>query len=312
MELVVPKPRLLRRRYGNYHQPSLRIPLLSPTLWSVAACATIYLGCAGYDVYRASLRAKAKEPRWPSSRQDPTFEDLEYSHENEKANTMWSNIDSERPEFVGVDRLLLGTLALAAGAHAASRVIPSASSFFVHTPLLSPNYTLLSSVFGHSGLLHLGVNMYAMVQLMPLAARTDTFGGSPAHLAAFFLSTGILSSLAQHATAIWPRPNPLAMSLGASGALFALLGVAGVSFPDMQIGILLVPGSLPVGKAMACAALFDGIGILVKYPFFNLAHGSHLSGLLLGVAYASYGGNERIWRPGRKLAFKAMRYAGML
>lgn len=243
------------------------------------------------------------------------FEDLEYSNEDEKTNRMWRNIDSERPEFAdsaGVNRLVLGTIAVTIGAHVASRAIPSIMPFFVHTPLLSPNYTLLSSVFGHSGLIHLGLNMYVMFPLMPVVAQADTFRENPAHLAAFYLSTGILSSLAQHVTAVWPRPNPFASSLGASGVLYALFGVVGVSFPDAQVSIILLPGSFPIAQVLACVALFDAIGIFVKYPFLNLGHASHLSGLALGAAYATYGGNEKIWRPGRKLAFKAMRSVGLL
>lgn len=303
--LLVLKPRPPRRPYGNYHQPALPIRLLSPALWSVAACSTIYLGCAAFDVYRASRRAGARESRWPS-RQNP-------GNEGERANTMRRRLDhDERPEFADVDQLALSTMAVTAAAHAASRVVPSTMSFFVHTPLLSPNYTLLTSLFGHSGLFHLGLNMYAMFNLIPAAAQTNTFRENPAHLAAFYLSTGILSSLAQHVTAVWPRPNPFASSLGASGALFALFGVVGVSFPDAQVGIVLLPGSLPVGQAMVCVALFDAIGIFVKYPFFNLGHAAHLSGLALGAAYATYGGNEKIWRPGRYLAFKVMRYVGLV
>ncbi|KAI1108221.1 hypothetical protein F5Y14DRAFT_459935 [Nemania sp. NC0429] len=290
--------------HGNYHQPA-HIRLLGPALWSITACSTIYLGCAAYDVYQASLRAKAKSSRWPSE-QNPLLEE-------EKANAMWRNMKSERPEFAdNVDPLRLSTMALTAGIYVATSAMPSTMPLFLHTPLLSPNYTLLTSIFGHSGPLHLGANLYAMFHLIPRAAQTETFRGNSAHLAAFYLSAGILSSLAQHATAAWPRRRLSASSLGASGALFALLGVVGSSFPDMQVGIILLPGSMPVTQAMMCMALFDAVGIFVRYRYFELAHAAHLSGLALGVAYATYGGNEKLWRPGRKLAFKAMRYAGLL
>jgi rhomboid-like protein len=101
-------------------------------------------------------------------------------------------------------------------------------------------------------------------------------------------------------------------SLGASGALFAMLGIVGISFPNTQLGIILIPGSLPITQALACIALFDAIGIFVRYPYLRLGHASHLSGLAVGVAYAKYGGDKKIWRPGRKLVFSAMRSLGVL
>ncbi|KAJ8128999.1 hypothetical protein O1611_g4634 [Lasiodiplodia mahajangana] len=101
-------------------------------------------------------------------------------------------------------------------------------------------------------------------------------------------------------------------ALGASGALFALFGILGVSFPYAEVGIILLPGSIPIGEALTYVALFDAIGIFVKYPFIRLGHAAHLGGLALGVAYAKYGGDKKIWRPGRRIAFKTMRSLGVI
>ncbi|KAI0434465.1 hypothetical protein F5Y09DRAFT_337687 [Xylaria sp. FL1042] len=219
---------------------------------------------------------------------------------------------SERPEFSDSERLTMSIMGVTAGLYLTHAIVPGMRSHFVHTPALSPNYTLLTSNFGHGGLVHLGLNLYGMFYFMPSAAQSPIFKDSSAHLTAFYLSAGVLSSLAQHMTAIWPRRNIYMSSMGASGALFALVGIVGVSFPHTQIGIIFLPGSLPIGQAMACIALFDAIGILVRYPGVRLGHAAHLGGLALGVGYAKYGGDKRIWRPGRKLAFGAMRYLGLL
>ncbi|TGJ79591.1 hypothetical protein E0Z10_g9169 [Xylaria hypoxylon] len=313
--LLVSKPKLLKRSYCSDYHPIPRIRLLGPTLWSLTACSTIYLGCAAYEVYQDAQRAKAKESRWTHGKPFQTFEELEHFRDREATGTTLyrpSRSTSERPELSDPQRLTMGIMGLTAGTHLASSIMPAMMSHLVHTPRLSSNYTLLTSVFGHAGLMHLGLNLYGMFYFIPSAAYSPTFKGSNAHLTAFYLSAGILSSLAQHVTAVWPRRTAGMSSLGASGALFALLGIVGISSPNTQVGMIFLPGSLPIGEAMACIALFDAIGILVRYPYLRLGHGAHLGGLAFGAAYVKYGGDKNIWRPGRRIVFKAMRSLGLL
>ncbi|KAI0455934.1 hypothetical protein F5B21DRAFT_177938 [Xylaria acuta] len=314
--LLVSKSRPLERAYATGSRPmSPRVRLLGPTLWSVAACSTIYLGCAAYEVYRDAQRAKEKGAHWSRKKTAPTFEDLQGLRDRAAANATSNRFSSstlELPEFTDSADLTKSTMAVTAAIHLASSFVPKMKHHFVHVPALSPNYTLLTSVFGHGGLLHLGFNLYAMLILMPSAANSPTLEGSSAHLAAFFTSAGILSSLASHLTAAWPGGTAYTAGLGASGALLALLGVVGVSFPNTQVGIIFLPGSIPIKEAMACLAVFDAIGIFVRYPFLRLGHAAHLGGLVLGVAYAKQNGGENIWRPGRRVAFNAMRSLGMI
>ncbi len=312
--LLVSRSRPLTRSFSGYYQP-IPIPFWSPALWSIGACSTIYLGCAAYEVYQDAQYAQAKGSRWSRGKAIGTFEELEHFSGNAITNSVSHALGrstSERPEFTDPLSLTMGVMGVTAGAHVACSIMPAMKVHFVHAPGLPNNYTLLTSVFGHGGLLHLGVNLYGMFHFMPSAAESPTFKGSNAHIIAFYLSAGILSSLAQHVSAIWPRRMAAMSSLGASGALFALFGIVGISYPNTQIGILFLPGSLPIGDAMACIALFDAIGILVRYPGLHLGHAAHLGGLALGVAYAKYGGDRRIWRPARKFTFRTMRYLGLL
>ncbi|KAI1303505.1 hypothetical protein F5Y03DRAFT_187255 [Xylaria venustula] len=314
--LPMSRPRPLKRPYTTHYEPRVHIPLLRPVIWSVGACSTIYLASAAYEVYQDAQRAQAKGSRWGRSKPIQTFEELEHLSGREPTNSLLHSARrpaaSERSEFSDSERLTVGIMGAAAGVHVAYNIMPAMKPHFVHTPALSSNYTLLTSVFGHGGLVHLGLNLYGMYHFVPSAADSPTFRGSNAHLTAFYLSAGILSSLAQHVTAIWPQRNVTMSSLGASGALFALFGIVGVAYPNTQIGIIFLPGSLPIGEAMACLALFDAVGIFVRYPGVHLGHAAHLGGLALGVGYAKYGGDKRIWRPGRKLMFNAMRSLRLL
>ncbi|KAI1812457.1 rhomboid-domain-containing protein [Poronia punctata] len=312
---------LFRRSFssdGHQYHPLPRVRLLAPTLWSVAACSTIYIGFAAFEVYRDARRVVEGFSSSSTTTASLTFEKLERLGDRDGGggggrggSGIWRRLptptetETERSEFSEPQKLSAGIIALTTGIHLASAAAPAVAMNFVHLPVSGRNITLLTSVFGHAGLVHLGVNMYAMWWLMPTAAHSRTFRESTPHLAAFYLSAGILSSLAQHATAVWPRPNFMA-ALGASGALFALFGVVGVSYPNTNVGILFLPGSVPIGQMMAYVALFDAVGIFVRYPFLRLGHAAHLGGLAVGYAYAKYAGDERIWRPARKVTFKTM------
>ncbi|KAI0878134.1 rhomboid-domain-containing protein [Hypoxylon argillaceum] len=314
--LLRSKFRPFKRLYNTGLEPPLPEPpirLLGPTLWSIATCSGIYLGFATYEVYQDAKHAGAEEGRRAYKM---TFAELERYRDEQSTNALVRSIrtsPSERPEFSGSQGLAWGFIGLSTLVHLASTANSTLAYRFMHAPALSANYTLLTSVFGHSGIIHLGVNMYAMLQLIPGAASSRNFEQSNTHLAAFFLSAGILSSLANHAAAIWPGGRSAYMpALGASGALFALFGVVGVSFPDTPIGILFVPGSVPILDAMGYVALFDMGGLIVEYPLIRLAHAAHLGGLALGFVYGVFNTDKTIWRPGRKLAFRTMRYLGVV
>jgi rhomboid-like protein len=313
----LPKKLPFKRPFSDGYRPLSRVRLLAPTAWSVAACSTIYIGCAAFEVYRDARHVEAQEGRGTYRETFKTFEELERLARRDHLSSIWDRVAStrgrsERPEFSEPQKLTLNFMAITTGVYLASAAAPVIGMNFVHVPTSPTNVTLLTSTFGHAGLVHLAVNMYALWWIMPATARSPIFKESNAHLTAFYLSAGILSSLAQHAAAVWPRPNFTA-SLGASGALFALFGIVGISFPQTNVGIIFIPGSIPITQMMAYAALFDAIGIFVRYPsFFRLGHAAHLSGLAVGVAYAKYGGDEKIWRPARKAAFQAMHLLGIL
>jgi len=79
-------------------------------------------------------------------------------------------------------------------------------------------WRLLTMVFLHGNLLHLLMNSWALFAVGPLVE--ELFG--PRKFLFFYVATGICGSLAS----IWWRPG--GMSVGASGAVFGLIGVAAV------------------------------------------------------------------------------------
>lgn len=127
-------------------------------------------------------------------------------------------------------------------------------------------WRLFTSCFLHIGILHLFMNMYALlfigILLEPLLGRTR-------YISAYFL-TGIASSLASLS---W---HGFTISAGASGAIFGLYGV------------FLALLSTDLIEKTARKKLFSSIGIFVA---FNLIYGlksgidnaGHVGGLLSGI-----------------------------
>jgi membrane associated rhomboid family serine protease len=71
-------------------------------------------------------------------------------------------------------------------------------------------------------------------------------------------------------------PSPMAVAVGASGAIFALGGTLAVMRPRLRVIVFPIPIPLPLWIAI--------IGIFAIFSFLpNVAWQAHLGGLLLGL-----------------------------
>ena len=281
----------------------------------------IYFGCAAYEIRRDARTAMELRMK---SYVTQTNLPLTYAEiENARAAAFVNDLNAQRqadppsspydlwrilaPTETG--KLLLATAGLNTGIFALS-FIPGVLDHFVHVPAISSNYTLFTSMFGHAGLLHLGANMWGLLTFAPVVARSRTFERSGSHLAAFYLSSGVFASLVQHvSTAIIPAQRAAAFSggLGASGAIFSLIGVFALSYPDAEVEILFLPFLTFTAKQVVTSfALLDLWGLLFGLKWLRFAHGAHLGGLAAGAAYFYWDGSRRVWKPARRLAFKGL------
>ncbi|MFN0161079.1 MAG: rhomboid family intramembrane serine protease [Burkholderiales bacterium] len=135
-------------------------------------------------------------------------------------------------------------------------------------------WRLLSAVFLHGGLIHLAVNMLLLADVGRLCERL--FGWRR------FLLLYLLSGLAGSAASVWwiPQVN----SVGASGALFGVLGAVFVYMLDKRNGI--EPGIMKTHAAsMAIFIAYGVINGLVSTKIDNAAHlGGLVAGAILGAA----------------------------
>lgn len=127
-------------------------------------------------------------------------------------------------------------------------------------------YTLITALFLHSGLPHL---MYNLFGLALFGSILEHIIGSKRFLILFFVS-GLAASLIS---------IPFyARVLGASGAIFGVLGMLGILRPKLTVWVYSMP--MPMILALFVWGTGDVLGIFIPTGTANIAH---LAGLGIGV-----------------------------
>lgn len=130
-------------------------------------------------------------------------------------------------------------------------------------------WRLVTPIFLHAGLLHIGVNMYSLWALGPAVER---FYGHGRFLAVYLLSgmSGVLLSLVM-------SPNP---SVGASGAIFGLLGAL-AAFLYLHRATFGQFGAMQLRQLLFVALINLGMGLSP-----GIDNWGHVGGLLAGAGLA--------------------------
>lgn len=173
---------------------------------------------------------------------------------------MWAFADSEVAQLRMVQNFLVSWSALSEGRY----------------------WTLMTSVFSHSMLLHIMLNMFVL----------QSFGGLVEHILGsrqflkFYLTAGIISSLAHCLVSAFVIGDPSIPALGASGAIAGIVLLFSLIFPKEKI---LIFGIIPV-PAIVGAIAFIGLDLWGLYEQAGggglpIGHGAHLGGALTGILY---------------------------
>ena len=152
-------------------------------------------------------------------------------------------------------------------------------------------WRLVSSGFLHSGLLHVGFNMYILYWLGTML--------EPSLGHARFLALYLASLLAGSFGALLLSPN--AVTVGASGAVFGLMGAAFV----MQR----YRGIDPMQSGIGPVILFN---LVISFVIPNISIGGHLGGLVGGAAAAFAMERLAARRPGIALPIAACLVVGAI
>ena len=142
----------------------------------------------------------------------------------------------------------------------------AASFVLVSADAWSRPWILLTAIFLHGGLAHL---LFNGLGLAMFGSILEEIIGSRRFLAVF-LAAGLFSSIAS--TFFYGSV------VGASGAIFGLLGALTVLRPNMTVWVYYLP--MPMYVAAAVWAITDLFGIFVPS---NVANAGHLAGLAAGI-----------------------------
>lgn len=132
---------------------------------------------------------------------------------------------------------------------------------------------LVTSMFAHGGLLHLGVNMYA---LWMIGSQLEEKLG-PIKYLLVYLASGLLGG------SIYLLSNPTVPAVGASGAIFGLLGLA-----------------LPYTRYSMQVVTVVLINVFIGFTIPNIAWQAHLGGLAAGFFLGWFWFQKPEWDARRK------------
>ena len=304
--------RITGRDDGNGGRPNI---LFRPTLFTGAVCLGSFGAVAIWNqelVWQEEQKRQQKQSIWENLRSS-LFQKSRNNNNNNKTNDKKGNnqlfqIPIILRQYLNNDLALacedimndnsgVGPIVLVTtGLHMLFWILPGLKwRYFVHDPTSGRAVSLLLSTFAHSGIFHLGMNMYVLwnfgppvAQALSSSSHTKSDDACLAHKQQFWAAYASAGTVASWGSMVLGKVMntiagvPMRPGLGASGAIFAVVSSFCLLHPDQLVRIVPLPWmpSLDVLKgvvAMDVAGLCAGI----VYET-GLGHAAHLSGTMAG------------------------------
>jgi membrane associated rhomboid family serine protease len=160
---------------------------------------------------------------------------------------------------------------------------------FIPTIALQEPWRFVTSMFLHSpgSFYHIFFNAYA---LFLFGSILETRISRKDYLVIFF-GAGLLGGVLYYLISLTPYVALCELgdgtlwacpALGASGAIYGLLGAVAIMLPEMRIFMLFIPMKMRYAALLWFAISFFG----TFSGFGDIAHAAHLGGLIFGLVYA--------------------------
>ncbi|HDR04872.1 MAG TPA: rhomboid family intramembrane serine protease [Candidatus Marinimicrobia bacterium] len=188
----------------------------------------------------------------------------------------------------GIKILLIANVAMFILTYANARIFYSATELLGIVPYDTWRHLRIWQVFSylflHGGLFHLGMNM--LVLWMFGSDLERSWGTS------FFLKYYFVTGVGAGVLTVLFQPMSTIPVIGASGAIYGILLAYGLMYPEREVYIyFLFPLKVKYFVLIIGAmAFFSSIG---PGTGDNIAHITHLSGMLIGYYYLKRGGRGR-------------------
>ena len=143
-------------------------------------------------------------------------------------------------------------------------------------------WTFLTSMFMHGGIFHLFVNMLSLFFIGSLVERIL---GKKRYIL-FYLISGLIAGLFFVLLSLIFPANFNAYAVGASGALFGLVGILVLITPNLPVYVMFIP--IPIKMKYAAPGLLIILWIISATANIGIGNTAHLGGLIVGLVYGIY------------------------
>ena len=150
--------------------------------------------------------------------------------------------------------------------------------------ILQGNYlwTFITSMFMHAGFFHLFVNMLSLFFIGSLVERIL---GKKRYIY-FYVISGLLAGLFFVLSSMLFPGDLDAFAVGASGALFGLVGLLMFLTPNLPVFVMFIP--IPIKMKYAAPGILVLLWLISVTGNVPIGNTAHLGGLLTGLIYGIY------------------------
>jgi len=143
-------------------------------------------------------------------------------------------------------------------------------------------WTFLTSMFMHAGFFHLFVNM---LSLFFIGGLVEKILGSKRYLS-FYLISGLFAGLFFVLTSFVFLGDLNLYAVGASGALFGLIGFLMLITPNLPVYVMFIP--IPIKMKYAAPGMLVVLWLISIAGNVPIGNTAHLGGLVAGLCYGFY------------------------
>ncbi len=144
-------------------------------------------------------------------------------------------------------------------------------------------WTFITSMFMHGGFFHLFANM---LSLFFVGSLVEKILGQKRYFY-FYLVSGLFASVFFILSSFFIFNNELnTFAVGASGALFGLVGLLMFLTPNLPVFVMFIP--IPVKMKYAAPGLLAVLWLISIAADIPIGNTAHLGGLIAGLAYGAY------------------------
>lgn len=150
--------------------------------------------------------------------------------------------------------------------------------------ILQGNYlwTFITSMFMHGGLFHIFANMFSLLFIGSLVEKIL----GPKRYTYFYLISGLLAGAFFVLSSLIFTADLNTFAVGASGAVFGLVGLLMLLTPNLPVYIMFIP--IPIKMKYAAPGILIVLWLISIAGDVPIGNTAHLGGLVTGLVYGLY------------------------